>query len=109
MRYRRNKRAASEVASCGPAEALPIIGVPALLQLAEWSRKRREPAPQGATPCDHDRATQSPPAPTDNEPGPVETPLADPPAFRPPADPSPPQPRRRSAATAPARRPGGQP
>ena len=50
-----------EVQPCRSSEPLPIIGVPALLKLADWSRLRLEQAQHGGSPCDTPRPGQSPP------------------------------------------------
>jgi hypothetical protein len=42
---------------------LPIIGLSALLQLAEWSQSRRERDQQGGLPCPPFALEMSPPAP----------------------------------------------
>ncbi len=47
---------------CRPSPLLPIIGLPALLTLADWCRKRQEMV-QGGDPCTVPRMPLSPPAP----------------------------------------------
>jgi hypothetical protein len=50
-----------------PSE-LPIIGLPALLQLVEWHQKRRRSNPQGGLSCANLEPSLSPPAPEPTRP-----------------------------------------
>jgi hypothetical protein len=60
--YRCAEHNPHEDTPCRPSPLLPIIGLPALLTLADWCRKRQEMV-QGGDPCTVPRMPLSPPAP----------------------------------------------
>ena len=106
---RRNKQTTPEVQPCRPSPPLPIIGVPALLKLADWSRRRREQPQHGGSSCEAIPPVQ-PPAPAEAEPTRlIGAPLASPAPVGPTADAPDPQPHRRAAAPKASRRQGGRP
>jgi hypothetical protein len=60
---RRRNQTTPEVQPCRSSLGHPIIGVPALLKLADWCRLRRERSQHGGSPCDTHRPDQFPPRP----------------------------------------------
>ena len=66
---RRRNQTTPEVQPCRSSLGHPIIGVPALLKVADWCRLRREQSQHGGSPCDTPRPDRSPRA--------AEGPLAD--------------------------------
>ena len=105
---RRHKQTTPEVQPCRSSAPLPIIGVPALLKLADWSRLRREQSQHGGSSCDTTPPVQSPPRPLKpSRRVSSDAPLASPPPIRPRADAPDAQPRRRAATPKASRRQGG--
>jgi hypothetical protein len=105
---RRHKQTTPGVQPCRSSDPFPIIGVPALLKLADWSQLRREQPHQGGSSCDIETPVQSPPAPSGAVPArPADATLASTPPSRSPSDAPDAQPRRRSTTAKASRRQEG--
>src|SRR5439155_6448692 len=73
----RRKQNTYEETGCQDAGTLPIIGLPALLRLADWISRKRQEATQGGAPCRPTGSDQIPPAHEQPSPQPsVKSPLA---------------------------------